>query len=58
VTRKKKSVVLTRLAEDSRAELNEMVLELSGGNSAPKGVADKPGRKQRRFAASGKFNMN
>jgi len=58
VTKKRKAVVLTRLAEDSRAELNEMVLELSDGNSGPKRTAGKPARKPPRFVASGKFNMN
>jgi hypothetical protein len=57
VARRKKSVVLAKLAEDSRGELNAMVAELSGGNADSKGLEAKPAHKRRRFAASGKFNM-
>ncbi len=50
----KKSVVLAKLAEDSRGELEAMVAELSGAKSESEGVGPQPAKWGKRFAASGK----
>ena len=56
MTKRKKSVVLAKLAEDARGELNAMVSELADAKS--KGPGAKPALWRRRFAASGKVHMN
>jgi hypothetical protein len=50
----KKSVVLAKLAQDSRGELKAMVAELSGAKSELEGADAKPVKWGQRFAASGK----
>jgi hypothetical protein len=53
MARRKKSVVLAKLAEDSRGELKSMVTELSGDREVGSDRA-KTGHWSRRFGASGK----
>lgn len=54
MAKSRNSVVLVKLARDSRAELESMVAELSGVRSDSKGTGTSSVRWSRRFAASGK----
>jgi|HubBroStandDraft_5_1064220.scaffolds.fasta_scaffold55960_2 hypothetical protein len=51
----KTTLVLARLAEDSRNELTAMQMELAGATLSLEGVALSPRQWNRRFAASGKI---
>lgn len=54
MTRRRKSVILAKLAGDSDAELKSMVAEISGLKTAPGHNTAKSSGWARRFAASGK----
>jgi len=57
VARRKKLVVLAKLAEDSRGELKAMTGELFGSKAEPEDSVAKPVHWSRRFAASGKIGF-
>ncbi len=54
MARTRKSVVLAKLAQDSRGELTAMTSELLGVKSDSEGGRSRDGHWSRRFAASGK----
>jgi hypothetical protein len=51
----RKSLVLAKMAEDSRPELKAMTAELSGQKSESKATDRASGFQVKRFAASGKI---
>jgi hypothetical protein len=57
MARKRSTIVLNKLKQDSAIKLESMLGELTGCVSDSASDSGKPSRWNRRFAASGKFNL-